>query len=195
MATFSELCADVHTITNRPDLVAETKLAVRQATLKAHHSDYYPKDIFETGVTWNTPANLQSLAYRDLFPQWRSLKYLRKYQDGVPGTFFTVLTPEETLDRYAINKENICYLAGEMLEIRSNTADSYLLLSAYIHPNISESAFSSWIALEHPYAIVYEAAAQVFKTIGWDEQSSAAKQNVVEQIVLLKQNQLQAQGY
>ena len=195
MATFSELLDDVYTITNRPDLVAETKLAVKQATLKCHHSDYYPKDLVETGIQFTTPALLQSLEYRTLIPQWRSFKYLRKYIDGAPAGFFGILTPEETLDRYAINRENVCYLAGEMLEIRSNTADSYLLLSAYIHPNISESAFSSWIALEHPYAIVYEAAAQVFKTIGWDEQSSAAKQNVVEQIVLLKQNQLQAQGY
>lgn len=195
MATFSELCADVHTITNRPDLVAETKLAVRQATLKAHHSDYYPKDIFETGITWATPSNLQSLAYRELFPQWRSLKYLRKYQDGVPGTFFTVLTPEETLDRYTINKENICYLAGEMLEIRSNTADGYMLLGGYANPVITEEGYKSWIAIEHPFVIVYDAVAQVFKMIGWDEQAAMAKQNMAEQMMLLKQNQLQAVGY
>lgn len=195
MATFSELLDDVYIVTNRPDLVAETKLAVKQATLKCHHSDYYPKDLIETGIQFNAPATLQSLAYRNLLPYWRSFNYLRKYSDGVAGTFFQILTTEQTLDRYAINKENICYLAGEMLEIRSNTADSTLLLSAYVNPNITETGYNSWIALEHPYAIVYEAAAQVFKAIGWDEQASAAKQNVVDQIVLLKQNQLQANGY
>ena len=34
MATFSDLTSDVMTITNRPDLIAETKLAVKAATLK-----------------------------------------------------------------------------------------------------------------------------------------------------------------
>ena len=53
MASFTSLLNDVYTITNRPDLIAETKLAVKQATLKMHQSDYYPKDLFETGIAWN----------------------------------------------------------------------------------------------------------------------------------------------
>lgn len=195
MATLSELCADVYVLTNRPDLVAETLLAVKQATLKAHHSDYYPKDLFETSISFTTPAFIQSIPYRTLVPKWRSLKFLRKYQDGLAGQFISILTPEQTLDRYAVNKENICYLAGEMLEVRSNTEDSYMLLSCYVHPDITDAGFNSWIAVEHPFAIVYEAAAQIFKMIGWDEQSSMAKQNMIEQMALLKQNQLLAVGY
>ena len=53
MATFTELCNDVYTMTKRPDLVAETKLAVKAATLKAHQSDFYPKDIYETGIQFS----------------------------------------------------------------------------------------------------------------------------------------------
>jgi hypothetical protein len=195
MASFAELCNDVYTITNRPDLIAETKLAVKQATLKMHQVDYFPKDLYETGISFTEPAFIQSLDYKALVPNWRTLKYLRKYPDSRPGDFFKLLSPDETLDRYAINKENVCYLAGEMLEIRSNTADATMLISAYVHPNITEPGYNSWIALEHPYAIVYEAAAQVIKAIGWDEQAAIAKQNMAEQLVLLKQNQLQAVGY
>lgn len=187
MATLSEMIGDVYTITNRPDLISETALALKQATLKMHQTDHYPKDIFETGITFPTPATIQSLDYRTMIPRWRTFKYLRKYNNGYPGEFFSLLTPEESLDRYQINRENICYVAGEQLEVRSNSADSHALLACYLHPDITDAGYSSWIAQEHPYAIIYEAASKVFKMIGQDELASSMKQEVAEQYMLLKQ--------
>lgn len=175
------------TVTKRPDLIDETALAVRTATLKAHQSDFYPKDIFETGISWDDPAFFQSLDYRALIPRWRAFKYLRKYSSGVAGTFFTLLTPEQTLDGYNINRENICYLAGEMLEMRSDSEDTYMILACYRNPALGAGNYDSWIALDHPYAIVYEAARLIFKQTGWDEQAAAIKQEVAEQYQLLKQ--------
>lgn len=191
MATLSELIADVYTITNRPDLVAETKLAVKQATLKCHQFDHFPKDLFEVGLTMPNPGPIQSLDYKSVAPRWRTFKYLRKYYyngtTGYAGEFFRLLTPEESLDRYQINKENICYLAGDQLEIRSTSADEHFLLGCYLHPNITDDGFSSWIAEEYPYAIVYEAASKLFKMIGQDEMAAAMKQEVAEQFSLLRQ--------
>ena len=57
--TLNELIAEVYTITNRPDLVAQTLMAVRSATLKLHQSDYYYKDIFETGFQFTSAEYLQ----------------------------------------------------------------------------------------------------------------------------------------
>ena len=48
--TFDELVAEVYLLTARGDLTAETQSAVKAATLKAHKSDFFSKDIFETGV-------------------------------------------------------------------------------------------------------------------------------------------------
>lgn len=188
MATLNELIADVYTVTNRPDLVADTLLAVKKATLKAHHSDFYPKDLFETGIQWATPDFLQSLDYRTLVPRWRHLKFLRKYDDtgSTPRDFFTILTPDQTLDSYNVSRENVCYLAGEFIEIRSDTEDAYMLLGCFLHPDITEATFSSWIALDHPYAIIYEAAATIFKTIGFDEQATAMRAEVGEQYMALR---------
>jgi len=187
MATFSELCSDVYILTNRPDLVAETTLAVRAATLKAHQSDFYPKDLYEVGISWPTPDYIQSLDYRLLIPRWRAFKYLRKYANGAPGDFINLLTPEQTLDGYSINREDICYIAGEMLEIRSSTADDNMILACYLNPDTTENSFNSWIALDHPYAIVYEAARSIFKQIGFDEQATSIRQEVAEQYQILKQ--------
>lgn len=187
MTVLSDLIADVYTITKRPDLVADTALAVRIATLKAHQSDFYPKDLYETGISWDDPDYIQSLAYRTLIPRWRAFKYLRKYTSGAPAGFFRMLTPEQTLDAYSINKDDICYLAGEQLEIRSSTQDTNMILGCYLNPDTSESGYSSWIALDHPYCIVYEAARAIFKQTGWEETANSIKQEVAEQYQLLKQ--------
>lgn len=188
MATFAELVADVKTLTNRPDLDAQIKVAVKAATLKAHGSDYFPKDLYEVGIEWTEPAYIQSLEYRTIIPRWRAFKYLRKYASSLPGDFFSLLTPEETLDGYGINRDNVCYIAGEMLEIRSSTQDDNMLIGCYVHPIVDETTYSSWIALDQPFAIVYEAVRSIFRLTGFDEQAAQAKQEVAEQYMLLKQN-------
>jgi hypothetical protein len=53
VATLAELQADVITITNRPDLVAETLLAVKKATLKMHQLDFFYKDLVESGLVFD----------------------------------------------------------------------------------------------------------------------------------------------
>lgn len=198
MSTYSDLVADVITITNRPDLVDLTKLAVRHATLKAHKLDFFPKDIYETGIQWQTPAYIQSLEYRNLVPRWRALKYLRKYDfttsPGTAGELFKVITPELILDDYNFQKDNVCYLAGESLEIRSNTKDANMLLGCYRHPDTTEANYDSWIALDQSSAIVYEAARSVFKQIGYDEQAQEMQSEVTDQYSLLRQ-EIIGEGY
>lgn len=199
MATFAELVADVKLITNRPDLDSEIKHAVKAATLKMHQTDFYPKDLYETGISWSPAAYLQSLDYRTLIPRWRAFKYLRKFDyttpPGVAGIFFNILLPEQIVDGYGIDRENVCYLAGEQLEIRSSTEDDYMLIGCYLHPIIIEASYSSWVAEDHPYAIEYEAASKIFKQTGYDEQSAQMAKEVTDQMILLRNSNVLAQGY
>lgn len=200
--TLAGLIADVITLTNRPDLAGVTLLAVRNATLKAHGSDYYYKDIAETGVMFDLALTQQNLEYKTLAPRWRSLSYVRKYyysEDSSmlsrPGEFLTVLTPNEILDTYSIAKEDVCYVAGFELSIRTRAACKYFLLGAYVFPDVTEDNYCSWIANEKPAAILYEAAAIVFKTIGFDEQTAAYRQMVAEEYAELRQSNILANGY
>jgi len=199
MASFAELVADVKVMTNRPDLDAEIKLAVKAATLKAHNTDFYPKDLFETGIQWNPVAYSQSLDYRSLVPRWRALKYLRKLDSTglLPGIFFDVLTPDKSIavDSYGIDRTNVCYVAGTSLEIHSDTQDQYMLLGCYLHPDITEASYNSWIALDAPFAIEYEAVSKIFKQTGYDEQAAMMTKEVTEQYTLLRNNNILAQGY
>ena len=122
---------------------------------------------------------------------------MRKLDDTglLPGVFFKIITPEETLDSYYLDRENVCYLAGEALEIKSSTQDIYMIFGCYLHPDITEATFNSWIALDHPFCIEYEAASKIFKQTGYDEQAAMMNKEVAEQFTLLRNSEILAQGY
>lgn len=198
MATFSDLTSDVMTITNRPDLIAETKLAVKAATLKIHQSDYYYKDLFESGLTWDVAAYTQEVELNALFPRFRSLKYVRRYDTSGSGEskeFYDILTPGELLDSYGRDRYNVAYMAGRNLNIKSYEQLSNALIGIYLNPVVTEDEYTSWIADDHPYAIVFEAARLLFKQIGYDEQAQQFERLVAEQLTLVRMTNISAVGY
>lgn len=196
--TLTELQQEVYTITNRPDLVAETLAAVRSATLKSHQLDFFPKDIHETGISFPVASYLQQIEYRTILPRWRALKYLRKTTSlgSDTGPFFTVLSiPEMTVDDYGVNRNDVCYLAGAVIQVRSSTQFQYALLGCYLNPDITVSGYSSWVAMDHPFAIIYEAAATVFRMTGDMEQAGAFMRLAADEQLILRNTNIQAVGY
>lgn len=195
MSVFTELCDEVYTLTNRPDLIAETKMAVKAATLKAHQSDLYYKDLYETGISFSTSDFVQALEYRSVIPKYRQLKYIRKTDAaGTPDKFLTVITPTQVLDKYNVTREDVCYAAGELIQIKSSTLLQYILFGCYVNPTVTETEYNSWIALDHPYAIIFEAAATVYKAIGQDDQATTFRNMVGEQLAMLRAANIEAEG-
>jgi hypothetical protein len=188
--TFADLLTEVYFLTNRPDLVNETKSAVKAATLKLHQTDFYSKDIAELYIDLGsaTDTYIYSFDYISAVSNFRAIKYIRKLNitTGEPEKFFDIITPEETLDSYNVTRTDVCYVAGRVLEIRSSTTFNKMILGVYVFPIAVESGYSSWIAELYPYAIIFEATRIIFKTIGYDEQSSAYRELVAEQVALLK---------
>lgn len=194
---FNTLITEVYNLTNRPDLVNETKSAVKAATLKAHHSDFYSKDIYETGIQFETPGYIKSLDYPSLISNFRALKYIRRVTDANDdfGTFIEVLTPDALLDSYGCNKSDVAYVAGRIIEIRSAVQFDKILLGCYVSPLVGDATYNSWVAELFPFTIVYEAARVVFKTIGYDEQSAQYERLTAEQFAMLKMSALADVGY
>ncbi len=195
--TFDELLEEVYEITNRRALIAETKSAVKAATLKAHATDFYSKDIFETGITFTESAYKQSLDYITLLSNFRAFKYLRRAEsvDDDDGQYFSIIKPEEVLDEYGTGRTDIAYVAGRVLEIRSSVEFQYALLGCYVHPIVRESAYTSWVAEQHPYFIIHEAARRIFLSIGQKEEAAGQKELVAEELTLLKMTGLTDVGY
>lgn len=190
--TFDELVAEVYLITNRPDMVAETKSAVKAATLKAHKSDFFSKDIFETGIQFDESTFRHSLDYITLVPNFRAFKYFRRVEDENDdvGAFLEIITPEEVLDSYGINRVDIAYVAGRVLEIRACVEFQFGLLGAYVLPVVTEADYASWVAEQFPYSIIYEAARVLFLAIGYTDQSVTFTRLTAEEYILLKQSAL-----
>lgn len=175
MATIASLSADVFSLTKRPDKDAETKVAIKAATLKAHQQDFFDRDLLEAGFAFTDSAFLQTFDYSTLVPRWRAAKYFRKMSGGtatdVPVGSFKILTPDALFDAYGCQKQDVAYLAGEVFQFRSSTSFQYMLAGYYVNPELGDSNYSSWAANQHPYAIVYEAAAAIFKSIGADSEA------------------------
>ena len=195
--TFTELLTEVYLLTNRDDLVAQTKAAVKTATLKAHMSDFYSKDIYEKYIDLGTTDSyVHSFDYISSISNFRSIKYMRKLDsNNEAGDFIEVIEPEEVLDSYGVARTNIAYVAGRVIEIKSSTEFSKMILGCYVLPITTESNFSSWVAELYPYVIIYEAARVLFKTIGFDEESAAYERLVAEQFILFKASALSDVGY
>ena len=195
--TLTELIEEVYALTNRPDLEVQTKSAVKAATLKMHSSDFYPKDIYETGIQFDEAAYIHSFDMYSFVSNMRAVKYLRVADNASDqnGAFLEIISPEEVLDSYNRNRTNIAYAAGRNLEIRAAAPFKYAYFGCYVLPTVTEANYGSWIADLQPYAIIYEAARNIFKLIGYDEEASAYNGLVAEELQLLKINHLATLGY
>jgi hypothetical protein len=179
--TLAELTADVLTIVKRPDLIADITLHTKNAILKAHSSDYYKKDMFEGAFSFASPAVVYSLDHKALFPRFRAWKYINVI-DPVTLDITTPLKPievESFLDAYNYRRDYSFYLAGTFTQIRVSGQDQVFNGGVYLYPDVTLQT-ASWIADEVPFAIVYEAARTLFKSIGFDEQSAAMDKLVGE---------------
>lgn len=177
----SELQVAVYALTKRPDKVAETIQAIQNAILKLHTQDFYPKDIIETGVSFGTASILQDFD-KSIFPRWRAVSYIQP----VDGTSFDIsgdqlveITPKFSVDDYDVFKNNVYYEAGQYLKLRTSPAFQYFIVGYYALPDIStitNPTLVDWVPALYPFAVVYEAAAIIFKSIGFVDQEKSMRE-------------------
>lgn len=184
--TLNELIAQVYIKTNRPDLEEQTRQAIVSSTLAMHTMDSFYKDIVTARLVFEN-ANYIQLVDTTEFERWRSLSYFRKnnpdfdayqqnpltlpVQDYYNRTkFMQVLTPDDILDSYGIEKVDVFYQAGTSIYMKSSTSLRFGLLGFYQYPNVSieddGANFSSWIADEYPFSIIYDATSNILQSIG-----------------------------
>jgi hypothetical protein len=196
----AELQAEVILLTARPDLADLTRSAIQAATLKVHRIDYFPKDLWigskDLGGSF-LEAQISIEGATAVLPRFRTLKYVRRYDNpsGRQLEFFTVIDPQNINDSYGIENNNIAYLAGPILVLKSRSAFTHVHIAYYTNPVVAVSLYSSWVADQHPYAIVYEAAASIFRSIGQMEKFRQMRELVGEEYQVLKINNILAVGY
>lgn len=181
MSLFTDILSGsdgVYTITNRPDLIVESKLAIRQATLAAHRFEKWKKDKKEVYLPL-TSSSLFQLDIPTYLPGYRQIEWIRPY-DSVsqsPANYVLggseELAPDAIFDEYGNEKVNVWYVAGDSLNIRLGAAYDSFLIGYYANPTLMpEDSYESWIAREAPAVIVIDAARRILESIGYQEAAS-----------------------
>lgn len=188
--TYDEILAEVLDITKRPDKTTTSiPSAIQAATLKAHHSGLYFKDLVEVAIEFDTARLIQTFYPKSVVPKYRQAKYMRIWIGGLDGYathFLDYINIENALDSYGYLKTNVFYLAGNYLQIRATSELEKILFGCYVHPTIAPTDdYASWVAEEYPWAIIYEASRVIFSSVGYKEKAAEMRALVAEQYGIL----------
>jgi len=169
---YDGMLEDIYTLTARRDLDAETELALRTATVNAHLCDAFPRDLFVSQVQLPNAAYMASLNIPTLFPGLRALSQIRPLDSNLQPA---VLSPENQIaiielgdiyDDYGQLKNQVAYLAGDSVNVRSWFNSYGYLVSWFKAPMLRRADYNSWIAQLYPTVIIYWAASIVLDTNG-----------------------------
>lgn len=191
---FQSLVDQVGVITLRPDLSVQAAQAIKAATLKAHYSDFFKYDMYEVGIQFDDEGYKQSFDSLQLIPRWRQIEYVRLYVDGVATNLLDVIEPDNLLDVLNDERINIAYQAGTTVHISSDVSFQHVLIGVYLRPQLDEDDYGSWIAHQHPYIIIHEAARQVLSSTGRLEEANAQHRLYLEALSALSPNALEAKA-
>jgi hypothetical protein len=198
-AVYNAIVADIYALTGRPDLVTETAIAVRKATMKFHLAETWPADLAiitptVPGVVGTDTSVRYTLDLTDTatYPRFRKIAYIKEYNNPLTGSEiqFNPLDIDRVLDGYGLEEVNYYSQAGQSVSIRATKLMTQLTVGYYKYPDIIAATYTSWISDQFPDAIVEEAAAAVFKTIGKDSEYQRYSQAFNDNLHMLQIGQL-----
>jgi hypothetical protein len=173
MSTYTDIFDGVVAWTNRPSLVAETNLAIRQAVRTAHRAGTFPKDLCTLPLTVSTDQ-VQQIDLSSVAPDLRAIA--RVFPTDLDYEYKEVQVLD-LFDNDGYARTDVFWLIGTNLMVRAAAPYSALSISYYRHPVLAPiENLSSWIAIEHQDLIILWAAATVLTFIGEQEIKTRVEQ-------------------
>lgn len=165
-AQYTSIFAGVLNWTNKPHLVAETNLAIRNAIRFAHKSGKFWRDLVTVPITGIAIAEVQQIdlsAYSD----FRQLATLQSPLSIPPMRAVDVLDLYD-LDGYL--KTDVCWGLGNTLNVRAATPSDSYTLTYFRQPVVAPiEDVATWICTNHEDLIILWAAATVLALVGEQE--------------------------
>lgn len=182
MTTFAELEALVIEQTRRPEIPQVTKAAIRTATLRAHHTDFFPRDLTTGALTYvvNGQAiyhDFQNLSASLL--RYRSVKFIEGNDTStfVPVEKLEFRETDDVYDADGVRRTSIYNLIGDTLRCYFQKPTGLATAFYYQNPITSEIQYGSWIADTYPDELAAWAAAIVFARTGFAEMAQEFQRN------------------
>ena len=184
MTTFAELESLVVEQTRRPEIPAVTQAAIRTATMRAHHTDFFPKDVTVGTITYAP----NSAIFRDFsdvsstLTRLRSIKALQGLEavSMAPVESFEYRELDDVYDADGNRRPSIYNMIGDTLRIYPQTQTGLLQVFYYQSPNTVAPTYSSWIADTYPDELAAWAAAIVFARTGFAEMANEFQKNHIQ---------------
>lgn len=194
---YAELVDNVVTVTGRDELVPQIQYAIAKATLKLHSADLWNRDLVEkiVGVV-STFAPRYMIDVKSEFPRFRKIQYLNGY-DVTSKTVICELQQQSPIsigDNYGRLVNQIYYLSGDMITIRSVIALTNVLAGFWALPPVDNANYKSWIADVAPYAIIDEASAEIFGAVGDAEEATRRRKMFEGNVALIRVSDIEAAG-
>jgi hypothetical protein len=185
MTTFAEMEALVVGQTRRPEVTAITQAAIRTATLRAHHTDFFNRDL-TTGTLSYTPSS--SASFYDFADVSSTLVRMRAFQllqcvdatTNVPSENLGYRELQDLYDSDNVLRTSMYTMIGDTLRVYPASATGRLDAYYYRNPVTTEVGYSSWIANEYPDELAMWAAAIVFARTGFAEMAQDFQRNHVQ---------------
>lgn len=177
MTTYADLETLVIAQTRRPDVPAVTSAAIRTATLRAHHVDFFPRDMTEGPLTYmpsSTAIYYDIADISTLLPRFRALKFIKSI-DTATGSAVEELEYRDADDLYDSDgnrRLSVYTLIGDTLRVYPQLATGQFSAFYYRNPNTAGLEYSSWIANTYPDELAMWAAAIVFARTGYAEMAA-----------------------
>lgn len=175
---FDSMLEDIYTLTNRPDLEAETALALKAATTNAHLTDVYPRDCVTDHVQLPNSAGAVALNISTLFPLMRGISTIRPTDiNGLalaPNDWNHIEVVElgDIYDpEYGNLRTKIAYISGDSLVVRYPINVNGFIVEWIRAPQTRRELYNSWIAQMAPSVIHYWAGAIILNTNGNEEKA------------------------
>lgn len=186
MTTLTDLVNDIIAVTNRPDLETRIILAVQKVTLKEHAAIKYARDlIISPAITLVSSSDFRYQIDRTVVPlvRLRAIKTIREVTSSQPSLqtfsgFYNQLEFKEAaldniFDEYNTEKRDYFYRQGNFINLVATRDISQVQVSYYQSPDVSIATYQSWIANEYSYLIYDAAAAEIFGSIGNNQEHAS----------------------
>lgn len=183
MTTITDLQSLVVQRTGRPELVALTRTAIRTATLRAHHTDFFPRDGIRQTLQYIVDG---SKVYADISDLYTSIPNLRAVKTvycvgGLNDALTEQLEYRTVGDEYDHEgrlRPGVYVIHGSM-RIYPRVQTGKILVVGFAQPNVADATYASWIADMYPEEVATWAAAIVMQRTGAMEQAQTLQKESV----------------
>jgi len=184
MTTLNEMIALTVEQTRRPEIPDITAAAVRTATLRAHHVDFFPRDL-SLGLLSYVPSGTMFYDFQNVsqsLQRLRSIKHLQSMEVGTgrPTEQLEFREQDDIYDNTGDRRPSIYTLLGDTLRAFPTSQTGELGVFYYQNPNTAAEQYSSWIADNYPDELAVWAAAIVFARTGFAEMAQQFMQMHVD---------------